>query len=229
MPPTSKLVVTHSVLPSPPSDAHSTTTSTGFAAIARGLRRGASVKMRGTDASVTKPRTVFRSVKEIARSHYKILLGELLERFAEQRQLDRIVQSASAGVQKFELVIGTMVRHETRGPGQIIDIDFNDPRGKPYTVRFARGEVHKYNADSTLKLISLVGSEAADSSVARYPGNSRVSSSRRASVTETLGLESGDETETLSHKLDIDGQPAIHRAVVRSALKARAVGNGADG
>ena len=182
------------------------------------------MKMRGTEASVkTRPRNVVRSVKEIARSHYKILLGELLERFAEQRQLDRIVQSASAGVQKFELVIGTMVRHETRGPGQIIDIDFNDPRGKPYTVRFARGEVHKYNADSTLKLISLVGSEAADSSVARYPGNSRVSSSRRASVTETLGLESGDETETLSHKLDIDGQPAIHRAVVRSALRARAV------
>ena len=41
--------------------------------------------------------------------------------------------------------VGSRLQHPTRGEGTVVQILANDPRGKPYKVKFDNGEVHQYN------------------------------------------------------------------------------------
>ena len=59
-------------------------------------------------------------------------------------------------VTDFCLVKGTKVRHATRGPGEVIALDWNEKRGKPVFVQFENGEVHHYSMESAAKLEAVV-------------------------------------------------------------------------
>ena len=52
----------------------------------------------------------------------------------------------------FCLEKGTKVRHATRGPGEVVALDWNEKRGKPVFVQFENGEVHHYSMESAAKL-----------------------------------------------------------------------------
>ena len=153
-----------------------------------------------------KPRLT--TMKEQTKQNYKRVLDELRIRFDELRQLVRII--SSAGMQKFELNVGTTVFHQTHGPGQIIAIDFKDARGKPYVVRFAGGEVHQYNVASAIKLKSLM--KRGDVQYSKF-------SARKASLAH---LSTDDDFFDVDASVvgraactqDASGQLAIHRAVV---------------
>ena len=153
-----------------------------------------------------KPRLT--TMKEQTKQNYKRVLDELRIRFDELRQLVRII--SSAGMQKFDLDVGTPVFHDTRGPGQIIAIDFKDARGKPYAVRFAGGEVHQYNAASAAKLKSLT--KRGDLQFSKF-------TARKASLAH---LSTDDDYVDIDASVvgraactqDASGQLAIHRAVV---------------
>ena len=56
------------------------------------------------------------------------------------------------------MAIGTRLRHPAHGFGQLELIDANEPRKKPYKVRFDRGEAHCYDVAS-LKKMELVGDD----------------------------------------------------------------------
>jgi hypothetical protein len=147
-------------------------------------------------------------MKEQTKQNYKRVLDELRIRFDELRQLVRII--SSAGMQKFDLNVGTTVFHQTRGPGQIIAIDFKDARGKPYVVRFAGGEVHQYDVAIAIKLKSLMK---------RGEVQYNKFSARRASLAH---LSTDDDVVDVDASVvgraactqDASGQLAIHRAVV---------------
>jgi hypothetical protein len=153
-----------------------------------------------------KPRLT--TMKEQTKQNYKRVLDELRIRFDELRQLVRII--SSAGMQKFDLNVGTTVFHQTRGPGQIIAIDFKDARGKPYVVRFAGGEVHQYDVAIAIKLKSLT--KRGDVQYNKF-------SARRASLAH---LSTDDDVVDVDASVvgraactqDASGQLAIHRAVV---------------
>ena len=153
------------------------------------------------------------------------MLSELRTRFVELEELLGMV--VDSGAQNFELNVGSIVHHPTRGPGQIVRIDFRSPRGKPYRVMFGRGEVHEYNAESALKLKGLKVDELAQSKMSR----------RRLSLANVLNLgTAGDDRpkdspstpnsqaeriatlfgEKASQE-DAKKQLLLHRAVVRVA------------
>jgi len=56
------------------------------------------------------------------------------------------------------MAIGTRLRHPAHGFGQLELIDANEPRKKPYKVRFDRGESHHYDVAS-LKKMEVVGDD----------------------------------------------------------------------
>jgi hypothetical protein len=104
-----------------------------------------------------------RYIKDFQKRKHEEVLSELRTRFVELQELFGML--AETGAQSFELNVGTIVHHAARGPGQIVRIDFNNPRGKPYRVMFARGEVHEYNEQSALKLIGVTLDERASATL----------------------------------------------------------------
>ena len=98
-----------------------------------------------------------------------------------------------SGAQNFELNVGSIVHHPTRGPGQIVRIDFRSPRGKPYRVMFGRGDVHEYNAQSALKLKGLRVDEVATARMSR----------RRLTLMNVLSLKPGDDRFRASPSLRV--------------------------
>jgi hypothetical protein len=53
---------------------------------------------------------------------------------------------------KQELPVGARVFHEKHGLGRLMELDFDNPSGKPYFVTFDGGDSHHYSASSMRKL-----------------------------------------------------------------------------
>ena len=70
-----------------------------------------------------------------------------------------------------DLLAGTRVWHKTRGSGTVTSVDLANERGKPYTVKFDGGDVHRYSIESMTKMRLLSEGEEVD----------RVASPRQAS------------------------------------------------
>ena len=175
-----------------------------------------------------------RHVKDFQKRRHLEVLSELQTRFVELEELLGMI--VDSGAQNFELNVGSIVHHPTRGPGQIVRIDFRSPRGKPYRVKFGKGEVHEYNAESALKLKGLKVDELAHSKASR----------RRLSLAYVVNLgTAGDDQFRVSPSLkvppstpnshakqiatmlgektsqeDAKKQLLLHRAVVRVARNA---------
>jgi hypothetical protein len=182
-----------------------------------------------------------RHVKDVQKRRHLEMLSELRTRFIELEEL--LGMLVDSGAQNFELNVGSIVHHPTRGPGQIVRIDFRSPRGKPYRVKFGKGEVHEYNAESALKLKGLKVDELAHSKASR----------RRLSLAYVVNLgTAGDDQFRVSPSLkvppstpnshakqiatmlgektsqeDAKKQLLLHRAVVRVAHNATQCGTAA--
>jgi hypothetical protein len=59
-------------------------------------------------------------------------------------------------------LIGTRVAHPVRGEGHVLNIDLEDPRGRPIHVGFDNGEVHHYTLEAAAARLEKVEQTQAD-------------------------------------------------------------------
>ena len=57
----------------------------------------------------------------------------------------RLQQTASALIKRM-FTVGSRIVHPLRGPGVVVEVDSDDPRGRPYRIKFDNGQFHQYSS-----------------------------------------------------------------------------------
>jgi hypothetical protein len=126
------------------------------------------------------------SMDSVAMRRIKTLVSRT--RDSAQKKAEQSAQLVNNIKAKALMQAGQLVMHPTRGKGTVTEIDWNDPRQKPYVVSFDNGEVHHYSAASVMKLKKIDPPATAARALTRSISK-KASSFKLSSPVEKMGGE----------------------------------------